>query len=517
MENQSRIKNSFRNLTYGVFFQLITTILSFINRTVFINTLGVEYLGINGLFSNILSVISLAELGLQNIVVYSLYKPLSNNDKHKVAALINFYKRIYHYIALFMAITGIMLIPFLHILVKTDVNIEGLKIYYLLFLANSVVSYMFIYKSSIINADQKQYLISKYNIVFKLLLSILQICILIVLKNYILYLLIQVIFTFLNNIYISKKANEHYPYIKEKYVLIKSEKEKIFKDVKSMFSYKLGGVLLNSTDNIFISALKGTKLVGYYSNYLMIISVINMFINMIYDSIYNSIGNFNANANYKRKKEIFDVTLLLYMWIGGLCFIGLYLLLNDVITIWLGSEFLIDKNTIGIIVLNFYLPIILYPIWSFRNTTGLFKETKYILTFTAIINLILSYILGNKYGLIGILLSTSIARLLTSFWYEPYILYKKVFKSCGSQYFIKQIVNLFIVIFNIYICSLVFNIFKGINITNLLLKTLIVIIISNINFYIIYRNTKEFKYIFKNIILKIINKEYKEKIRKKAE
>lgn len=506
MKSESRLINSSRNLFNGVFFQLITTVISFFSRTIFINILGVQYLGINGLFANILSVLSLAELGVGNIVIYSLYKPLAEKDDIKVASLIRFYKSIYNYIAICVATFGLMLLPFLDKLISLDKPMEHVKIYYLFFLANSVISYLFIYKSAIINADQKQYLITRYNFMFKTITAISQIIILYITHNYIIYLFIQVLFTLINNLYISNKVNKLYPYILQKYTLKRLERKKIFSDIKSMFSYKIGGILLNSTDNIFISTMKGTALVGYYSNYLLIISVINTFINMIYSSLYDSIGNLNAKENDKKKKDIFDITMLLYLWIGGICYIGLYLLLNDVITLWIGKEYLLDNRTVAIIVLNFYLPIILYPIWSFRNTTGIFKETRNILTITAGINLIFSYILGMKYGLSGILLSTAIARLLSSFWYEPYILYKKIFKKSAIEYFIKQIINIFIIFISIILCSFIFKIFKEITLINLLFKIIIVMIICNLIYFILYCKSKEFQYINKNIILKLKSK-----------
>ncbi|MFR5684765.1 MAG: lipopolysaccharide biosynthesis protein, partial [Clostridia bacterium] len=440
MKTESRKYKSARNFIYGLGTQVIIAVLGFVSRYIFIKVLGMEYLGINGLFSSILTVLSLAELGFGNIVIYSLYRPLADENYEKITALIHFYKHIYYSIAGIVAICGVLIIPILPRIVKTENHIEHLILYYVLFLANTVVSYLYVYKTSLIRADQKQFIISKYTMLMQIVMTCVQAVTLIVFKNYILYLILQMTFTFLTNYFLSLKANKLYPYLKNVgQKLERQEKKKIFNDVKAMFSYRVGGVLLNSTDNMFISALVNTVSVGIYSNYTMVIGLVNQFINVIYEALYSSVGNLNATGTKERQKQIFDMLVMAFSWIASFCFVCLFELVNPFLYIVFGPESLFGKDMILAICINFYLPIILYPIWMYRNTIGLFHETKNILIYTAALNIVLSYILGHMFGILGIISATYISRLSTSFWFEPFILYKKGFQSKSFEYFRGQI------------------------------------------------------------------------------
>ena len=248
--DDSRLGNTLRNFKFGAAAQLVVTLLGFVSRTVFIRVLGMEYSGVNGLYTSILDVLSLTELGLADVVIYSLYKPLAEGDTDRLAALMGYYKVIYRYIALAVGVIGLCLVPFLRVLVKSQIDRFHLVLYYLMFLANSVCSYLLVYKASIIQADQKRYLISKYNMLFKLLATLLQIVLLLVLRNFTVYLSIQIGMTVVNNLYVSRKADRLYPCLREKRELPKEEKKAIFRDVRHMFSYKAGGQLLTGTDNI---------------------------------------------------------------------------------------------------------------------------------------------------------------------------------------------------------------------------------------------------------------------------
>lgn len=223
-----------------------------------------EYLGINGLFAEILQMLSLADLGFGTAMVYSFYKPLAEGDEHKIAALVGYYRRIYTYIALSVAAIGLMVVPFLDVIVNTEQEVPFLEVYYLLNLANTVRSYLFVYKTSLITADQKQYVISKYNAIWSMANVLAQILVLLLFKNYICYVAVSVIIGLANNIHISYKADQLYPLMKKKAELAKEEKKKIFQNIKSVFIYKLSGTLLNATDNTLISIMLGTIWVGYY-------------------------------------------------------------------------------------------------------------------------------------------------------------------------------------------------------------------------------------------------------------
>nr|WP_321302562.1 transporter [uncultured Trichococcus sp.] len=498
MKSQSRTINSIRNIIASVSYQIVLLLLSFVSRTIFIRNLGPEYLGINGLYSNLLSVLSLAELGVGSAIIYSLYKPLAENDTLKISALMNFYKEVYRYIAIFIAGVGIALVPFLDLFIKTDNPIHNMELYYLLFLADIVIGYLFIYKSSIINADQKMYLIKIYSFLFQVFKIIIQVFIIYTTKSYTLYLVIQILFTLLNNFYIAYKSDHLYPQIKNNTSrLAPKERKNIFENIKSMFVYRIGGVLLNNTDNILISGMIGVIWVGLYSNYVLIVGSIQTIVEILFSSINASIGNLNADVNNKNKESIYNVLTFIAFWIYGVCSLCLLNLLDDFIGLWIGGEYVLNQTIPLAITLNFYIPGILKSTALYRDTTGLFRKTKFIFLTTAALNIILSIILGRIYGLSGILFATAISRILTNFWWEPKVLYNEYFKKSSKLYFINQLYYMgILIITNILINALQYPLSLGTNnIATFIVKAMICFILPNVIFYLTFRKTDEFKYL----------------------
>lgn len=439
MAKKSRTFNSSLNLMSSFGKQMVTLILGFISRWFFIKILGASYLGINGLFANIISVLSMADLGFGSAIVYSMYKPLAEDDHRKLAALLQFYKRVYRVIALVISVVGLSLVPFLKYLVKLDTPIENLEIYYLLFLLNVVISYLYSYKMCIIIADQKDYLLNVYSFEFSIIQFILQLVVLYTLKNYIVYLAVQILCSLANNIFASRKAVQYYPFIVREEKLSSEERKDIGKNIKSMFLYKIGGVLLTNTDNILISTLVGTIAVGFYSNYSMIVQSIDTFARMFFSSINAGIGNLSVSEDIEYQFKIYKVIDFVAFMIYGFCCICLFILMGDFIELCYGAEYRLETAVCAMIAINFYMPGSISANSLFRNATGMFKQMKYLLLVTSSINLVLSVVLGMRYGLFGVFLATGIARLSTNMWYEPVVLYRKYFHRPVSDYFIKHL------------------------------------------------------------------------------
>lgn len=496
---RSRTYNSFKNIFLGVGNQIIVLVLTFLSRIIFVKVLGAEYLGINGLFSNVLTILSVAELGLGSAIVYSMYKPLAEGNKEKISALMNYYKKIYNIVALIVMILGLCLIPFLKYLINIDEGIDNVNLYYIIFLINTVVSYLLASRSVILNADQKLYVTKIYTLIVFIFQTIIQIIVLLVTKNFILYLLIQVLGTFLTNLCGALVTKKMYPYINKKDKLKSNDKKEIFKNMKSMFLYKIGGVILNNTDNILISIMVGTVWVGYYSNYYMVISSIEIFLNIIFTALAASVGNLIAITDKKRQFEVFKIMNSYSNILCGFCAVGLQILFNDFVTIFFGQDYVLSTGVVVVIVLSFYIKGILNPIWVYREATGLFTYTKYVYIITAIINLILSIVLGKIWGIFGILLATVVARLLTNSWYEPYVLYKIQFNKRVSTYFKNNVLNLIITIGIILVCRLITNNINSINIGTFVLKGIICTSIAVITYYLCYRKTEAFNYLKINL------------------
>ncbi|MGN0492198.1 MAG: lipopolysaccharide biosynthesis protein [Acutalibacteraceae bacterium] len=476
MNTQSRSLNSTRNLFYGIISQAVTLILQFVSRTVFIYYLGSEYLGVNGLYGNILNVLSLAELGIDNVMLFSLYKPIADNDRAKIAELLNYYKKIYRKIAIAVLTVGLALVPFLKFVVKSDLDGTRLILYYLLFLLNSVVSYFVAYKSALIKADQNTYIINNTTTVFTIIRHFAQALFLIITKNYIVYLLIQVICTVLTNFTISKKANRLYPFINGKAPNRPSKIAGLSNDIKYAFLYKLSNILIGNTDNILISVIVGTVYVGYYSNYSMFIFNISVLINMLVTSVFSSFGNLYAAGEKEKMYRLFNSSVLFFQWLATACSLCFYTVFNDFITIWIGKEYVLSAPIVFVIVLNFYNETVLDPLWLYRECMGLFKEIRYIRIYTAVINLVLSVILGRLWGLFGILISTFIAKSLTFTWYEPYVILNKLGHSVKKYWFSQFIYVLLAAlsfIITVLVCGFIGHSFGGI-----ILKIVISFVIS---------------------------------------
>lgn len=499
--SESRTKNTARNITFGIMNQIVTLLLNFINRTIFIKVLGLGYLGINGLFSDILMMLSMADLGFGTAMAYSFYKPLAEKDNDKIAALIAFYKKVYNFIALGVTIIGLAVIPFLGYIINLEKAIPHVKIYYVFFLANTVISYLFVYKTSIINADQKNYVISKYQMFINFGRIVFQSIFIIITRNYFVYLGIQLCATFANNVFASRKADELYPYIKKSdYRLDNKEKKSIFENMKSIFIYKISGVVLNGTDNTLISIIVGTIWVGLYSNYNLIINALNSFISIIYSSATASIGNLIVNEKPKKRFEIFQSMQSISLIISTFTTVCLFILLNDFIYIWLGTKYILNEYILISIMVNFYIGCVLHPIWSFREATGLYRKTKYIMLIAAAVNLVLSIIMGKFMGMSGILFASAIARLTTYFWYEPKLLFKGYFQEQVRNYYIPLVKNLLLTITSIIIFKIILSNFIINSWTKFIFESVFVSFITLAMVTAVYFRTTGFKMILNRFI-----------------
>ena len=426
---ESRSKKAVRNIVFSFGTFLLNFLIGYVSRIIFLKVLDASYLGINGLFSNIIGILSLADLGVGTAMMYSLYAPIAKGDTAKIASLIAFFKKIYRAIALSVLAFGLVLLPFLDFFVRLEQPIAHLRWYYVLSLLNTVISYLFVYRTTLITADQKNYVISKYQMAVKLVTFAAQTAVLVATKNYLLYLAVALFISFLGNLAQNLAAMRMYPYLKEAALpLAQPDKSKIFSDVKSLFLYRLCGIIQTNTDNILISVMVGTIFVGYLSNYMLVITVFGSLLGLVFQSVKASIGNLMATKeNSADKKLIFDVLEYLNFLIVAFCSVGCAVLFQDFIQVSFGSEYRLPFLSVLAIAANFYTSNIRQNIWAFRETTGIFNETKYITMVTAILNLVLSIAAGKVWGMSGILWATVAARMVYAWWKEPLILYKRIF------------------------------------------------------------------------------------------
>ena len=454
-----RTTHSIKNISISIISQLVIVALGFISRKVFLDSLGVDYLGVNGLLTNVLSMMALVEGGIGLSIVYNLYKPLAENDRKKVIALVQLYKKAYALLAIIILLISICLYPFLGNLMKDADSISNITIIYFLFVAKNMISYLNAHKWSLINADQRGYVLVKMDVMFQVFTTIAKIIVLVITENYILYLVIELLIFIIQNIVNGRIVNKRYSYIKtkEKYSVDKSTKDNILQNVKALFFHNIGGFLVFGTDNMLIAAYISVATVGLYSNYTMIIGQLSALVKSVLGGIGASIGNLIATENNDKNYSIFKMVYLVNFWIISLCVIFLYNLLEPFINWWLGKGLLLEKTVFIVILINFYLTGMRTAIATFKDKAGLFIQDQYFPLIEGAINLISSLVLVKYFGLAGIFMGTAISTITTIFWTQPCIVYKNVFKKSVQSYFIKYgffaVLTLVTCFVTTYICN----------------------------------------------------------------
>jgi O-antigen/teichoic acid export membrane protein len=480
--------------------QLGGVLVNLLARVFFLHYLNQTYLGLNGLFTNVLTMLSLVELGVGPAMAYSLYKPLADRDTERIKSHMAFYKKAYITIGLAIALLGLLFLPFYTVFMDEVPDIPHLNVIYLLFVANTVVSYFYSYKRSLIVCDQKKYIETTVHYGAYFILNVVQIIFLALTKNYVVFLVLQVLSTWLENLILARKADKLFPYLKEKNVkpMDKTDSQVIFRNVAAMSMHKIGAVVVNSTDNILISKLIGLATAGLYSNYYTIIHPLQTITNQIFESIVASVGNLTATVkggNLGHLKETFNDVFFFAFWIFTFCSICLLNLLHPFIEfIWLrNSGWLLDQRTLYVLVLNFYLYGMRRPVLTFRDATGAFWNDRFKPIFESIINLVASIFLAKRLGISGIFLGTLVSTVTTSLWVEPLVLYHNVFYLPLKDYFVRffgyTAVGVAICIVTTWLCNLV-----GYSLIAILFRGLLCVIVPNLLLLLVFCRTKEFRY-----------------------
>jgi O-antigen/teichoic acid export membrane protein len=496
--SQSRVQKSIYNMITGVIGQVIVLVTGFVVRTVFIRSLGSTYLGISGLFGNILNILSFAELGIGQAIIFSLYKPIAEHDEDKICSLMNLYKQVYHALFWIVLVLGVLILPILPFIINDIETIPYIRIIYVMYVFNSASSYLFIYKNAFLTANQQNYISTLISYGFSFGTSIIQIIALVVFKNYLLYLGIQISSTIINNIVVAHKVDKLYPFLKRKNIskLDSGEFNTIKNNVKALVIYKIGTLSLNSTDNILISKFVGLVTVGLYSNYLLISQSVTGFLATIFSNLTASIGNLNASESKERQQFMFNVINLATFWLYGVVAICIYNLIDLFIgECWLGENYILGRSSSFIIAFNIYIAGMLFAPFNYRQTMGLFVEGKVRPIISALENVIVSIILGKYFGLNGILWGTAITRLTTNAWYDPYVVCKKGLKVNPFRYFMDYIIKLVILFMTGALCECAINFIMINGIVGWLIKAAITFILCNLIFFAFYCKTKEFKYL----------------------
>ena len=452
-----RTEKSLRNFIFAVASQVITVALSFITRTCLIYCLGIEAVSINGLFTEVITALSLAELGVGSAIVYNLYKPLAEGDHQKVSQLMNLFRKAYRIIALATLVIGISLTPWLQFFIRDlSYDISYIRVIYLLFVFQSVVSYLFSYKLALLEADQNSYIVTKISTIFRIIGTILILIILVTTKKYIFFLGANILLVILTNAYASHVVDKKYPYINKNERLPKEERTQIFGNIRNIFVKQFAGRVVDSTDNILISTLVSTLLVGYYSNYLVVIGVFKQLADKMMAAATASMGNLYVTERTENKIETLNRLTFIFYVFASVASVGTFACVQPFIKLWLGDNYLLDYSVVTILCLLLVTEITYQPLSTAMHLSGFFEIGRNISFVSAVINLAVSIVLGMKIGLIGIFIGTMCTYTIEIIAKVHY-LFKLYFKENSIQYvsfWIRMFFVYFVEIIIIYFINL---------------------------------------------------------------
>lgn len=512
MTETSRTEYSARNTSIAMISRIIAILMGFVTRIVFTHTLSESYVGINGLFTDILNVLALSELGVGTALTYALYKPIAEHNIEQQKSLMRLFKWLYRATALVIAVFGLLVVPFLGYLVKDTGDVEHVVPIYLLYLLNSVVSYLLIYKKSLVDAYQRSYIGVLYYTVFLVLQYILQIVVLVATRNFVLYLLIHLLCTLGNNICVARKADSLYPLLREKDIqpLPRAEKQSILKNMKAMLMHKIGNVVVNNTDNLLLSSMVGLVSAGLYSNYYLIIGSVRQVLNQAFQGITASVGNLGVTEDREAVKSVFETSFFIGQWLFGFSSICLFQLLNDVIAVSFGENYVFPSVLVFVLCVNFFITGMRQPTLVFRDSLGLFWHDRYKSLAEAIINLVFSILLTLRFGIVGVFLGTFLSTMLTSFWVEPYVLYRRRLASKLTPYFWRYALYTAVV----FLAGALTNV--ACRVVDLFpVKFLFCITIPNLVFLLCYHRMREFRSLCR-MLVELFEKRFRRAAKKKT-
>ncbi|MBI9096387.1 MAG: hypothetical protein JEY71_16095 [Sphaerochaeta sp.] len=513
MQGESRTRKTLRNTAYSFIYKFVDLVMAFLLRWLFIKALGMEYLGLSGLFTNILSVLSLVELGIGSAIVFALYEPLATGDEEKTTSLMRLYKNVYNTIGIIVVVIGALVTPFLKYVVNLPNSVEGIYLIYWITVLNTGASYFFSYKRSLLIADQRSDINTKNIIIFRFIRFFILSFLLISVHNYFAYLMVDVVLTIISNIQISNVVERKYPYLKKikPKKLNQSETAGITKLVRAAIFSKIGQTVIYSTDNILISVFISTIWVGIYSNYSMITSNLEIMAYLFFNSITAAVGNYSVTNSEQKIVKLFKRISFVNFVFSYVLTVCVFCLISPFVMLWVGKVYVLKNITVAIIALNFYIATSQKSVENFLNSRGeMYFINRYRSLIESVINLGVSIVLVKytKLGITGILLGTTICFFFGRVWMDAYTLYKHWF-LIPYRYYLQLYVFRFILTgvtaSLLYFVSRALFIHFGIFIWSWILIAMLIILITLATVVLIFHNTDEYKYC-KSLFFKLVAK-----------
>lgn len=511
MAKIERTKNATRNIIFGVILKAYQIIVPFLMRTAMIYLMGVQYLGLNSLFTSILQVLNLAELGVGSAMIYSMYKPIAEDDNATICALMKLYKTYYRIIGLVIAVIGCALTPFIPKLISGDVP-DNLNIYllYLVNLGATVLSYwLYAYKNCILQAHQRVDIVSKVSLVTSTIQYALQLLVLWLFKDYYLYVIVLLATQALTNIATAMCADRIYPQFKPKGQIATEEKKAINNRIKDLFTSKIGGIIYDSADTIVISSFLGLTALAIYQNYFYILNAITGLITVVFSACTAGIGNsIVVETKGKNYKDLNKFTFII-CWGAGFCAVCLLCLYQPFMELWVGKDLMLSSSAVVCFVVYFFVRQLNSLFNTYKDASGMWHEDRFRPLVAALTNLALNLILVQFIGLYGILISTVLAIVCVGM---PWLLHNLFTVIFEKRYLVGYLKNLLYYCFIILIsCTITYFICTKVNaglITTLVIRGAICVVLPNLIYLFAYYKRIEF-----TDSLLLVNKMTKGKLR----
>ena len=506
----SRVKYAAKNIAMGYVSTIATALLNFILRTIFIRMLGDALNGVSSLYTDVLSMLSLAELGIGTALNFSLYGPVARGETEHIKSYMRVYKWAYRIIALVIAVIGLALTPFLQYLIKDPgvLTIGELRLYYLIFLFNTVSTYFVAYKYSLVNAEQKNYIQTNINMISKVITIILQIIGLLIFKNFLIYLLTAAFVELAQKIFASIYLNRLYPFLKDKDAkpLPKEESAEIVRKTKALVLHKVGDTARLQTDSLIISSMIGVVVSGIVSNYTLVMSTVSNFVNVIFNSVISSFGNLIATEDKDKQFSVFKVYRFFAVWVYGFAAIGFYALLSPLVCLWLGEDHVLAALAVNLILVDYFFKGERIVLSNFKTAAGVFEQDRYLALIQGAVNLIVSILMVKLIGLPGVYVGTVISGLIANIT-KPIIIYKVCFDMKSGSYFKDSFKYILVMVLMVALVTPVkYIVTSDLHIWTFLLGTIVITVLFNGIFLLLFHKSAECRYVTDMVKRKLLNR-----------
>lgn len=491
-----RLKYSVMNISAKWLNQIAIIVIRFANRAVFVRVLSQEYLGLSGLFAEVLALLSLAELGVGSAIAYHLYRPIAEQDEEKVAALMNLFRKVYNVIGVFVFAAGAALTPFLPYLIKEMPDIPHLSLIYLMFVLNSAVSYFFAYKTVLLNADQHGYIGQMVGIACNVVATVLQIVVLLATGNYILYLLITILYTLSFNMILSAMVDRRYPFLRtsRKVMPEKAEIKTIVQYTRVTMMQKLGYMMINSTDNLIISKFIGLAVGGMYSNYVLLSTCLNKIVGEMFNALTESVGNLGVSSTLEKQESIFNRMLFLNFWSYAYASTGLVCVSTPLVMLCFGRDFEMSSIIPMLIGVSFFCTGMHKTPGVFVASFGLLRHNRYAPLCEAAINLAVSIFLAQRIGLAGVIIGTIVSACCVSLWVEPMVLYHSHFHKRFAPYLFRLLGMMVLWVIECAISSYLCMLVQGPLFWQVVYRVVICTVVCNGVHFLLFAKTDAFQF-----------------------